>query len=101
MKIPKILSLILVLSLVGVVVAGCSKKAATPTTTTQEVTVGKGTVTVSITSTGSMDYANYQNLSFAADGNVGTVNVKVGDLVKKGQVLASLDPTAWNQYIQI
>ena len=100
MKIPKILSLILVLSMVGVVATGCSKKAVTPTTTTQTVTVGTGTVTVSATSTGSVDYSNYQNLSFAADGNVGTVNVKVGDLVKKGQVLASLDPTAWGQYIQ-
>jgi len=96
MKIPKLLSLILVLSLVGVAVAGCSAKTVAPTTTTQEVTVGKGTVTVSITSTGSIDYANYQNLSFAADGNVGAVNVKVGDLVTKGQVLATLDPTSWN-----
>ena len=56
------------------------------------MTVGTGTVTVSATYTGSVDYANYQNLSFAADGNVGTVNVKVGDLVKKGQVLASSGP---------
>ena len=100
MKIPKILGLIMALTLVGVLAAGCAKKTTTPVTTTSEVTVGKGTVTVSITSTGSMDYADYENLSFAADGNVGTVNVKVGDLVKKGQVLAALDPTAWNNYIQ-
>ena len=85
MKIPKVLSLILALSLIGVVAAGCSKKAATTTTTTQEVTVGKGTITVEATYTGSIDYANYQNLSFAVDGNVGTVNCKVGDLVKQGR----------------
>jgi len=96
MKNLKILSLIMALSLAGVIVAGCSKKTVTPTTTTQEITVGKGNIIVSITSTGSMDYANYQNLSFATDGNVGAVNVKVGDIVKKDQVLATLDPTAWN-----
>ena len=99
MKIPKILSLILALSLIGVVAAGCSKKAATTTTTTTEVTVGTGNVTVSITSTGSMDYSDYENLSFATDGTVGAVNVKVGDLVTKGQVLATLDSDAWNTYL--
>ena len=99
MKIPKVLSLILALSLIGVVAAGCSKKTATTTTTTQEVTVGKGNVTVSITSTGSMDYSDYENLAFGADGTVGAVNVKVGDLVTKGQVLATLDSDAWNTYL--
>jgi HlyD family secretion protein len=100
MKIPKVISMILALSLIGVVAAGCSKKTAITTATTQEVTVGTGTITVEATYTGSIDYANYQNLSFAVDGNVGTVNCKVGDLVKQGQVLATLDPTAWAQYIQ-
>jgi multidrug resistance efflux pump len=99
MKIPKILSLVLVLSLIGVIMAGCSKKTVTTTTTTSEVTVGKGNVTVSITATGSMDYSDYENLSFGADGTVGVVNVKVGDLVTKGQVLATLDSDAWNTYL--
>jgi uncharacterized lipoprotein YehR (DUF1307 family) len=34
MKILKILSLVLVLSLIGIMAAGCSKKAVTTTTTT-------------------------------------------------------------------
>ena len=97
MKIPKVLSLILALSLIGVVAAGCSKKAVTTTTTTSEVTVGTGNITVSITSTGSMDYSDYENLAFAADGTVGAVNVKVGDLVTKGQVLAAFDSDFWSQ----
>ena len=97
MKIPKVLSLILTLSLIGVAAAGCSKKAVTTTTTTSEVTVGTGNVTVSITSTGSMDYSDYENLSFAADGTIGTLNVKVGDLVTKGQVLAVIDSDFWSQ----
>ena len=99
MKIPKVLSLILALSLIGVVAAGCSKETVTTTTTTSEITVGKGNVTVSITATGSMDYSDYENLSFATDGTVGAVNFKVGDLVKKGQVLATLDADAWNTYL--
>jgi multidrug resistance efflux pump len=97
MKIPKVLSLILALSLIGVVAAGCSKKAVTTTTTTSEVTVGTGNITVSITSTGSMDYSDYENLAFAADGTVGAVNVKVGDLVTKGQVLTAIDSDFWSQ----
>jgi HlyD family secretion protein len=97
MKIPKVLSLILTLSLIGVAAAGCSKKAVTTTTTTSEVTVGTGNVTVSITSTGSMDYSDYENLSFAADGTIGALNVKVGDLVTKGQVLAVIDSDFWSQ----
>jgi hypothetical protein len=52
MKIPKVISLILALSLIGVVAAGCSKKAATTTTTIQRVTVGTDTVTVEATYTG-------------------------------------------------
>jgi multidrug resistance efflux pump len=97
MKITKVLSLILALSLIGVVAAGCSKKTVTTTTTTSEVTVGTGNITVSITSTGSMDYSDYENLSFAADGTIGTLNVKVGDLVTKGQVLAVIDSDFWSQ----
>ena len=99
MKILKILSLVLVLSLMGIMAAGCSKKAVTTTTTTSELTVGTGTVTVSITSTGSIDYSDYENLSFGADGTVGAVNVKVGDLITKGQVLATLDSDDWNTYL--
>jgi multidrug efflux pump subunit AcrA (membrane-fusion protein) len=100
MKIPKFLGAIVALSLVGVLAAGCAKKTTTPITTTTDVTVGTGNITVSITSTGSMDYSDYENLSFAADGTVGAVNVKTGDIVKKDQVLATLDPDAWNTSIQ-
>ena len=100
MKIPKILGLVAVLSMVGVLAAGCAAKTTTPTTTTTEVTASKGNVTVSITSTGTMDYADYENLSFGADGTVGAVNVKVGDIVKKGQVLATFDTDAWNTQLK-
>jgi HlyD family secretion protein len=44
-----------------------------------------------------MDYSDYENLSFAADGTIGTLNVKVGDLVTKGQVLAVIDSDFWSQ----
>lgn len=99
MKMRKAIILTTVIGLVGVLAAGCSKKSSTTTTTYQEVTVSKGTVTVSITSTGTLDYSNYENLFFGTDGTVGAVNVKVGDLVKKDQVLATLDADAWNQQL--
>lgn len=95
----KIISVTLGLALVVTLTASCSKKSSATTTTYQEVTINPGTVTVSITSTGTLDYSDYENLSFGVDGTVGAVNVKVGDLVKKGQVLATLDADAWNQQL--
>ncbi len=84
MKIPKILTLILVLSLVGGLVAGCTKKAATTTTKTLTATVRKGSLTESITGTGNLAYSNVEKLAFEMAGYVEAVMVSAGDTVKKG-----------------
>ncbi len=64
-----------------------SKKA--PTYTTAKVTRGKLTQTVS--ATGSLESATEINLNFKTSGKIGQSLVKVGDQVKAGQLLATLE----------
>jgi HlyD family secretion protein len=50
-----------------------------------------------VSSTGSLSAADEQNLGFAKGGQLTAVNVKVGDHVEAGQVLASIDPVPARQ----
>ena len=85
-------SLILIAAIAVVALAsGCKAKTTTPTTTTQEVQVKNGNVTVSVTATGNLAYSDQENLSFSAGGTITKINENVGDIVKKGDILASLD----------
>lgn len=63
--------------------------AATSTTTVQ--TVSTGTIKQSVSATGSLAPAHEENLSFSTSGRVTSVKVKVGDTVKKGLTLATID----------
>jgi len=56
------------------------------------VTVQQGTVTASVSADGSLESASSANASFVTGGTVTSISVKVGDKVKKGQVLAKVDP---------
>lgn len=91
MKISKIMPVIAVSILVAVLIAGCGTKAPTTTTTYQDVKVVRGNITNQITSTGTLEYANQENLYFDTNGTIAEVNVEVGDLFKKDDVLATLD----------
>ena len=55
------------------------------------VAVTRGPVTEDVTGSGTVSPIENPNLSFVAPGRVGAVNVKVGDKVVAGQVLATLD----------
>jgi multidrug efflux pump subunit AcrA (membrane-fusion protein) len=57
---------------------------------TTDMTVITGDLETTLTLQGSTNFADSQKLTFMNKGKVKTVNVKVGDLVKKGQVLATL-----------
>ncbi len=54
-------------------------------------TVRKGNISVSASGTGTLVANRQAKLSFSIDGNVESITVKVGDKVKKGQVLAKLE----------
>jgi len=56
-------------------------------------TVGRRTVTASVTGTGNLVPMTQSNVSFRMSGILTAVDVRVGDHVTAGQVLATIDPT--------
>lgn len=52
--------------------------------------VKRGSITISATGSGTLAASQESSLSFTSDGTVAVLNVKVGDKVKKGDVLAAL-----------
>jgi macrolide-specific efflux system membrane fusion protein len=78
------------------IVSGPAASADTGATTTRTrlVAVTQGTVSQTVSASGSVAGAATANASFTTSGTVTEVNVKVGDVVTKGQTLAKVDPTA-------
>lgn len=58
------------------------------------ITVGRQTIVSSIKAAGKVTFASEQTLKFNQKGTVTKVNVKEGDSVKAGQVIAELDSTS-------
>jgi macrolide-specific efflux system membrane fusion protein len=72
-----------------------SKKGSTtaqPTTRTVQVT--RGTIAQTVSASGTLAAADTEALSFSSSGTVTAVGVKVGQKVKQGQVLATIDSAA-------
>ncbi len=63
-----------------------------PATTTTTAAVSQGALTLSVSGSGSVAAARTVDLPFQQSGTVTAVNVKVGDQVKAGQTLATIDP---------
>lgn len=61
---------------------------------TRTVAVAQGTVTSTVSASGSVRSAVTASAEFATAGTVSEIRVKVGDVVKKGAVLARVDPAA-------
>ena len=61
----------------------------------QTLPVTRGTVRSAVSGTGTVVPAAQQNLNFGEAGTLAEVDVKVGDQVKQGQVLAKLDQTTF------
>jgi HlyD family secretion protein len=59
--------------------------------------VERGTVTTGVSEAGSLTAITQQNLGFPNGGQLSAVNVKVGDHVEAGQVLAAVDDFALRQ----
>jgi macrolide-specific efflux system membrane fusion protein len=70
------------------------KTSTTPQPTTRTVQVTKGTIAQTVAASGTLAAADTEDLSFSSSGTVTAVDVKVGQKVKKGQVLAAIDSAA-------
>lgn len=57
------------------------------------VTVARGTVSVDVAAAGTVQASQTRGLSFSTSGTVTVLNVKAGDTVTAGQVLAQIDPS--------
>lgn len=77
------------------IVSGPAVAEASQTSTrTRAVAVTRGTVSQTVSASGSVASSATANANFTTSGTVTEVGVKVGDVVTKGQVLAKVDPTA-------
>lgn len=63
-------------------------------------TVTRGTVTSTVTATGPISAAAAVPLNFKQSGKLTSIDVRVGDQVKAGQVLATLDPSDFEASLQ-
>lgn len=74
-------------------VAACSAATAQPGTTPNQrtATLAKGTLVAMVNATGGVRAKSETALSFEATGVIAQVNVRLGDAVKKGDVIARLD----------
>jgi multidrug efflux pump subunit AcrA (membrane-fusion protein) len=65
--------------------------------TTVTVPVTTGTIQQTVTSSGTIEPASQANLNFAVSGTVTAVDVRAGQAVTAGQVLATVDTTALSE----
>ncbi len=83
------LLLVIVAVVVGVVVALTSSSSAAPGLRT--VPVGRGTVTETVSASGTVSSATSSTVDFPTGGTIASVRVALGDRVRAGQTLATLD----------
>lgn len=104
MKVWKTLLVVLVSGILLATVVGCGKKAAT-TGGTQIYTVKKGDISLTITAAGNLALSKTQDLPLTlfypngVKGTVSSVLVQLGDSVKEGQVLVTIDNDEWNDQL--
>lgn len=93
-----ILIVLLILAIVlAVVMIG---NPGTPIVAVRTVAVSRGTVTSSVSGSGNAASSLSTPVSFQTSGTVTAVNVKAGDTVTLGEVLATVDPTASKSSLQ-
>jgi multidrug efflux pump subunit AcrA (membrane-fusion protein) len=105
MKVFKTLMAVLVAGALVVTLIGCGSKETNSTASTQEYTVKKGDISLTITAAGNLALSVTQDLpidlfySTGTKGTIGSVLVEQGDTVKEGQVLVTLDTDEWNEQL--
>ncbi|WP_169747801.1 efflux RND transporter periplasmic adaptor subunit [Pseudonocardia acaciae] len=82
---------------IGTVVVALAAACSSAPPTAPTARVERGTVAAKVTATGALTAVTSQNLGFPKGAQLKEVNVKVGDKVTAGQVLAKLDTFAFDQ----
>lgn len=67
---------------------------------TEEVQVGRATINSNLIVSGDAESQLISDLTFRSAGKVGSINVEVGDAVKQGDVLATLDDEELNNAVE-
>ena len=88
------------LSYYGLVLSPAQQAAAAAQPVMQTAVVRRGNITLSASGTGTLVAANQVNLGFGTSGQLITLNVKVGDQVKHGQLLAAIDNISMQSQLQ-
>jgi len=83
----------LVVILMALMLVGCEGQASAQSAT-QTATVQRGNLTATLSTAGTVAAQAQVTLAFQTSGQIKAINVKTGDQVKAGQVLAQLDSTA-------
>src|ERR1700722_7040698 len=93
------LGVVLIGGAVGLTLWLTSGSSAAPglTVTTVTTTAKTGTIQQTVASSGTLEPASQSNENFAVSGTVTAVNVKAGQTVTAGQVLATVDTTALSE----
>ena len=78
---------------VTLALVGCQAQASAKPTAPQTAPVQRGNLTATISAAGTVTARSQVALTFQTSGQVKEINVRVGDQVKAGQVLAKLDST--------
>jgi HlyD family secretion protein len=86
---------LLALILLGVIVSDVFFPRTSGGTAARTFAVQRGMVQAAVTGTGTIVPASQQNVGFRVAGQLSEVDVKVGDHVSAGQVLARIDPTTY------
>lgn len=96
------LSVVLVLAIGGTVISFTvfGKSKSTSTTTFRKVTAQTGSISTSVSGSGSVSDTSQITLSAANAGTIDSLSVKQGDTVKAGQVIAHVNSTASTQTVQ-
>jgi multidrug efflux pump subunit AcrA (membrane-fusion protein) len=100
MKKLKLVIPILIVAAVLILASSCSSKSSSTTTKTLTATVTKGNISLEVTGTGNLAFSDTEDLAFEMAGTVEEVSVAAGDTVSKGQELARLDTSTWEDEIE-
>ncbi len=90
---------VVVVVLIGLVLVIRGRGNANSSTSFETASAQRGELTAVVGATGSVHAAQSATLNWQISGVVAKVNVKVGDQVHKGDILATLDPTSLPQSV--